>query len=1214
MPVDVRSQLQVKLRSLVGVETFKQVFDQANQGTRRTFFENKKLEPLLEQHKLDPTKLILSQSHITSNSKANYCTYEIFNNYNEAIKLIAETHPQNRTFNEVITLNQATKMQFDAEWLENPIETAESERLFKVSDHCRREASYTNREAMLVKLKTHIGSLCLQLFGKPLTEDNFLLLDSSRWIESPQNGLRYFKNSIHLILINYGRLPNLVDYHKRFVELLVESFHDDPQLTRCLMLSQGHQERLDTMVDTGIYTKNRNLRCVLCTKPKKDSPLLPNMKDSSRPISDFFWGWTTAKDPDLNTSWMTGPIIKQPKLSVSLTQRTISSQQITNLGGVVPSHLVHAIETLLSRLSPARAMKYDQWTDLAFILYSIHPCLYHQFDQWSQSAPNYDLNSCQRLWSALYQSKYNLASLEARVQEDNKGEDVTDIHVHCGYTFKYLYQNTPRPTLEKLSSGGFQPIQHHINSVDLYVNLDLNHLIDEMVAGSVTTIVIKSPCGSAKTDFLVKLVTLLWTRQLIPNHFLLISALRSLALSLQGRFMGDKKPYGWTDDDPDPKSVNLKFYQEVGSWSEFLDSNMNIVINSLPKLLCLEDEPSNDYSVRDLIIIDEWKSFLQNLCGQTLAGTRRQIISLLASYLRKAKYVIVLDQNIDDDCLELLLELRDPKTTQLHEFIRPNACHLSVYELNDLKKYLEILDVQYLSQKKLVYICSNSKKNGADFVIQYIKAKYPEYQIQAFTSDTPESEKIKLLNCEDYLNSYFIASPTIVYGVDHSKPDVYHATFCIMSGYTIPTSQIIQQMKRVRQLIDNRIYICNLNHYSSETSELTPGLIDDQIRNRLKRTFIMAPTPKTNSHLAEFEANDHNKEKVQFERFDYNELASMVIQTTDLDGLIQPPSWFSKVYRSFMKTELEGRQNALSWIRGYLCQTGVQYYSEDKKVIQPTEASSSITGEIVATQEKVLEVNKQKYFDAPNYSLAEVLHNSQKQNPYGVAKTWHLHSFGFKQMSDKFYDQWIGNNYFNHFRNLIFYLRSDVDMNSKLKLFLSNDHAETERLITTRKLVNRLCQLIEIDIQSLFFATPQKLPICNRDLNESETAFIEANRKDLRLFFGDVARLRKTLVSVHELYRFVSRILFTYLGIELDCTSKKQRLNGKNCYIYSYCLTIPDEFYELISYRVIAHRHENLQWLFSDTLCEQLKAKFEIINRRWSDLSMYQVWPDSCLL
>ena len=1203
---------------------------------KKTVFPYNRQDDAFKQQSND-SQLIIAQSRM-SYSGCQYNLFNVIENYQDLVKLIIQTQPEYRTFNEVITLNQKVKLGFDLEWIDKPSEDGVENK------ECPRyKANYYDKDITLTKFCEKLGQLCLKIFNKPLNPENYLIICNSRLITGKHHQV-YYKNSYHIFIINYGHLPNLSIYHKKFTQLLIESFGDnDPIFNNRLMVSSSGVEYLSKPIDTSVYKNNQTMRCIMCTKPNKQSFLMPTLNDYDKPISDFFWAWITDNDPPLDLYLLEKNIPKHSDYIVSVGLHKHSNFDKTFSKSLVPPHLIEYIQNILSKMKPERATQYQEWFDIACILISIHDGLFNVFNQWSSQASNYDATACQKLWESLYQSKYSLKNLIEKYKEDNGSNDAEQNDpepiVHLGYTWKYYYQQTPRNPLKKSIENNYWGANLVVDQESLYVKsnqIDLENLIDKMVTGQWKTIIIKAPCGGAKTDFYVKLVTLLWTRGLIPKNFLIVSPLKSLAHSLQGRFMNGKKPFGWGDNDPNPNDVDLKFYKDIDTYEDLVDTNINVVVNSLPKLANFGQGDYLDHYQRDLLIFDEWKSFLINMCRKTLSGRRRLVVSQLEYYIKNAKYIIVIDQNIDDDCLESLYSLRDPLTSVIFDYQKPNACDQTVYELSDLKKTLEILDDQYLSKNKFVYICSNAKKHGADLVAEYIKQNYPEITLKKYTSDTSEEDKMKLANCEEEWDTYVVCSPTISHGVDHSKENVFHATFCFLKGYSLPPSMVVQQIKRVRKLIDKNIYICNLNKPSNELIDLSPSSIKNQIITRLNQNSLV---PKSVKPIFNHLAGDQNslvpkldkqaifnspilgqtnltKELKKMDKIYQNEIQSLVLggHSGECGQSVLNDSWFSTIYQFYMRTELEGCAHLMDWVRGYLCQTGVQYYIELSDIDQESDSKKIIQSAIGGAKESVDDQIRNDYLDAPTYTIIDITQKQWTLNSYGITKYWHCKMVGLKMIDGIFYDLWIKNNKYMKIRNLIYQLQSDSQIDNNSDLFMESDFPEMEKIKTGRALLNQFLNIIGLNLIPFFFTGFLSEPISSRQLTHEELNLISDNQKDLTHYFGNFGRVRGKMTQLHQLYRFVGRLLDSYLGIKFDCQQKRYRDGKIRSYSYHCELNIPNDIYEILSYRVISHRNETIKWLLPENICNQLKVKFRSIERIWGGLSAVRKWPNNCLL
>ena len=850
-------------------------------------------------------------------------------------------------------------------------------------------------------------------------------------------------------------------------------------------------------------------------------------------------------------------------------------------------------------------------------------------------------------------SRINLKHVHLQMQAKHGSHTPSLMETHLGYRWSYLHQNCPRDPLEEAKKNNFWGASVRINQEDTFVSLDPFDLIHEVFEPNAKydTIVIKAPCGGAKTDFVVKLITQLVFKSLLPTpgNFLILSALRTLAYSLQSRFMGQKKPYGWKAPDPDPNLVNLQLYSNIKTYDQLIDQNINMVINSLPKLAAFGTDLDLSNHLRSLILIDEFKSFLLNLPSSTLSNHRRQIMSHLEYYMKNAPFCIVMDQNIDDDCLTSLFQVRDPKKTIFFDFQKPNCCDQTIYELNDINKMIEILDQQYLSQNKLVYICSNSKTHGVDLITAYIKLKYPDYQLRIYTSDTPDEDKLSIGECEEDWVCSVIASPALSYGMDYSKKGVYSAIFCfITKSYSVPASILCQQMRRVRFTIDNKIFICNQS--ISRYEHNTWASIDDQIIQRLTRNpkDIREEPPTKRSTMDRFpcclcsgdgvsdvvvgmgkpvgtevvgENDESDKKNSQFGTLNTAVKTNLVTETkkiqpsqsngelyamlikSKLDQNGSPRlknSWFTQIYRCYYRTELESRQNMINWVRGIMCANGYKYLVLNSDSLQDPDMKEEIQLELTQSETLRLEHQTQQYLDAPIVK--------ESPNQISEAKYYHCQLFGLKDIDKAFYQTWIDDQSFRKMTNLITYLSDSTDRVQQH--YNQKDFLLTEKNVASCLLLKQLLEVSGLDLNGYFFTglSPIQLEIGN--ILPDQVSFLNRNKKDLLCHFGGVGRIRGEMKTSYHLNKYVSRILASYLGIDFECQRVQVRKGQEREYQAIYSIVIPDQIYELLTYRLLSVWNKRKKWILPLDVCRQLRNKYRKINQCWDHLAICTEWPD----
>jgi hypothetical protein len=430
-----------------------------------------------------------------------------------------------------------------------------------------------------------------------------------------------------------------------------------------------------------------------------------------------------------------------------------------------------------------------------------------------------------------------------------------------------------------------------------------------------------------------------------------------------------------------------------------------------------------------------------------------------------------------------------------------------------------------------------------------------------------------------------VASPTITYAVDHNKPDVFSATFCFLSNsYSLPSNMIVQQMRRVRQLIDAKIFICNQAVGQSRPQSLEG--IREQIAQRLSRNQI----PST----------DDDAQK------DTTKIADLLMETSlDCQGRqVLKHTWFSRIYQYYYRSELESRDNMTNWVRGYLCDSGFKYY-----VMSETQKRPPVTTKQLKMIKSGVKSSKQIQFEARMAQFMSTPADQESKNPVASDKYYQYHRFGLRAIDEDFYQDWIDNQRFHRLDHLMDYLSSTQSHSRKEQSHTDKDYLQTEKVVAPCRLLKQLLKLAGVKLKSHFFTGIAETRLANEDLSPSSLLFLEANRKDLLCYFGEVARIRGRMLTSHHLLSYVCRITQSYLGVNLGCDQIKINRKDAPSHESLYQLTVPDELYELLSYRLLSDRKHHLTWSLPPPICSQLRLKYYSLKRRWGHLSLSSQWP-----
>ena len=78
----------------------------------------------------------------------------------------------------------------------------------------------------------------------------------------------------------------------------------------------------------------------------------------------------------------------------------------------------------------------------------------------------------------------------------------------------------------------------------------------------------------------------------------------------------------------------------------------------------------------------------------------------------------------------------------------------------------------------------------------------------------------------------------------------------------------------------------------------------------------------------------------------------------------------------------------------------------------------------------------------------------------------------------------------------------------------------------------------------------------------------------------------------------------------MSCQQKRVRICKDRTYDAIYSLEISDQIYELLSYRVLADRQKTLRWSLPEVICQQLRTKYQTIDKFWGHLAICTEWPN----
>ena len=249
----------------------------------------------------------------------------------------------------------------------------------------------------------------------------------------------------------------------------------------------------------------------------------------------------------------------------------------------------------------------------------------------------------------------------------------------------------------------------------------------------------------------------------------------------------------------------------------------------------------------------------------------------------------------------------------------------------------------------------------------------------------------------------------------------------------------------------------------------------------------------------------------------------------------------------------------------------------------------------------------------PMEELEETFRELKKQN---IPRVLFLNNkisrlFGLKDISNTFHQEWVDTGNYHKMENLVWYLYKTYRTNSMDEGGIWGDTVPpTEKNIGACQLMDQLLEVCGLDLRGYFFTGMPSIQTEIASLLPHQLTFLKLNRRDLLTYFGPSGRVRGQMETTYHLNKLVSRILSSFFGVEWRCQQTQTKKNGKKKHDAVYSLEIPDEIYELLSYRVLSYRQEKLQWMFPLVICGQLKNKYRQIGKTWTQLAICTEWPE----
>ena len=331
-------------------------------------------------------------------------------------------------------------------------------------------------------------------------------------------------------------------------------------------------------------------------------------------------------------------------------------------------------------------------------------------------------------------------------------------------------------------------------------NLNNSEIINKQYVENIKTyfdkyesLFIKSKMGSGKTTASINYIKNV-------QSFLIISSRKSLTYTIYNKF----------------KEQNINI-------TNYIDSDINSI--QLTKKLIISPDSLHKIgfplSQFDFIWIDECVS-LFNYINNTPYLNTNNIIIILQWLLQKSKNILFTDADLNNNIITFY-NLLCKKNYHYIQYNYKNTINTKyiLYDNEEKKLFLSIKN--NLQLKKNIYICCDTLEK-TKFIYNYIIGLniINESDLLLLNSETHSS--IIKKNVNEYWIQFrvIIVSPSIVYGVDFNLKHI-HIVYSFIKGITITARESVQQIHRIRNIIDNTIYI---NLYKSKNYNLETNIVN----------------------------------------------------------------------------------------------------------------------------------------------------------------------------------------------------------------------------------------------------------------------------------------------------------------------------------------------------------------------------------------------------
>jgi hypothetical protein len=524
---------------------------------------------------------------------------------------------------------------------------------------------------------------------------------------------------------------------------------------------------------------------------------------------------------------------------------------------------IEFIYQLANNLSVDRIDSYDKWCKIVFFCrnYGLTDLAHHI----SKKGTNYSKSEVNK--RLMTRRKNKIITINRLIEWSNEDNATKHKVIMDQYNGTICYEATHDHSNNVADFSNYIDKRHKKTHAGRYNILGIQeNFLSTIDIDRYNTFIIKSGTGTNKSGVCIKYITDLVEKK----SFQRVSAVASrvvLVSNLLGRF--EDAIYGESFNRPE--LLGMKSYLDIENKKQDIKKEKRI-IQTPDSLIHIIDQLTQKYEVPDILFIDEIQSLYDYIItSDTLVGKRQLVFSLINDYIKRAKYVFLVDgsltasicsqimnirmdrpvENIDhEDDIDDMCSDTDDEPEDIYQYIGLNTVQIiyNIQKTDTKKHYIMYSEFDWsgriyadLDRSQKLYICTDSK-DYTEAIYADLMYKYPDKRMKIYNSDTSNEDKYDLKNVNgDWIKlDVVIVSPTVLYGLDFNIShfdSVY--SYC---KSTIGPSSVYQQINRVRIVKSNSVYVYlkNPRNYSGlEWVTDLSKLKKDLIANESKYTTIL---------------------------------------------------------------------------------------------------------------------------------------------------------------------------------------------------------------------------------------------------------------------------------------------------------------------------------------------------------------------------------------